>query len=216
MLNYSQNSNAVKSLSAVNFDYRMRLKEYDLNGVIKELERLFPQCVGESILTRMDLFGRDLKIMADAARIKEAFMNLIRNATDAMPSGGVLTLSTGQAQFEGVDLGGNRRVPSAYARLSIADTGMGMDERTRERIQEPFFTTKGDSGKGLGFTIASYVIQHHRGSIMVDSEPAKGTKVNVYLPLLTKEVFRTSPIPLPSSFVTGDSYKNFGYMNKSL
>ena len=83
-------------------------------------------------------------------------------------------------------------------------------------MYEPFFTTKGDKERGLGFPIAFSIIQNHRGTIMVESAPDVGTTVNIYLPLLKKESLRVSPIALPSSFVGGDYYEKYGYMNKPL
>jgi len=201
----------LKSLSAFNFDHKMRLKEYDLNGIIKELEKVLPEYMNEGVKVKMSLADEELKIMADPLRIKEAFVNLIKNANDAMPSGGILTLNSKLASFklESTDAR-NNYLSGVSALFSVSDTGTGMDERTQKKIYEPFFTTKEGVGRGLGFPMASYIIQGHRGSINVDSTPGIGTTVSIYLPLLKKDLLQPSPIPLPSSFVkqSSNGYRN--------
>ncbi len=112
-------------------------------------------------------------------------MNIIINARDAMPEGGVLTIRTEQVQlnedFTKCHGGGK---PGDYVRIAIIDNGIGMDSDTMERIFEPFFTTK-DVGKGtgLGLSIVYGIIRKHNGYVTVSSEPEKGTTVEVYLPL---------------------------------
>ncbi len=219
MLNEAINIFNLKSLPAFSFDYKMRFKEYDLNKTVEDLRKVFPQCVADNIEVKTILTGKELKVMADLMRIREAFLNLIRNASDAMPSGGSLTLSTKEVYFRDALSGTSIRKETAQgvcALLSVSDTGIGMDESTKERMYEPFFTTKGDKERGLGFPIAFSIIQNHRGTIMVESAPDVGTTVNIYLPLLKKESLRVSPIALPSSFVGGDYYEKYGYMNKPL
>jgi signal transduction histidine kinase len=189
----------------------MRLKEYDLNRIIKELEKVLPEHIDENVKVKIELADKELKIMADPLRIKEAFLNLIKNANDAMPSGGVLTLSSKQVSFklESTDIS-NDYLSGVSALVSVSDTGTGMDEITQERIYEPFFTTKEGIGRGLGFPMAFYIIQSHGGSMHVDTAPDIGTTIYVYLPLLKYDLLQPSPIPLPSSFEKQSSggYKN--------
>jgi signal transduction histidine kinase len=220
---YEQTMNLfiLKSLPAFNFDYKMRLKEYDLNEIIKDLEKTLPEQMNEDVKVKIDLADRELKIMADLLRIKEAFLNLIKNANDAMPSGGILTLSSKQAFFRDESMNiDNNYLSGASVLLSVSDTGTGMDEQTQEKIYEPFFTTKEGVGRGLGFPVASYIIQSHGGSINVDSTPGIGTKINIYLPLLKDDFLQPSPIPLPSSFVkqSSNGYRNtllMGYLGET-
>ena len=202
----------LKSLPAFNFDHKMRLKEYDLNGIIKELEKILPEYMNEDVKIKIDLADREMKTMADSLRIKEAFVNIIKNANDAMPSGGMLTLSSKLVFFQDEPVNiGNDYLSGARALFSISDSGVGnREEKTQEKIYEPFFTTKEGIGRGLGFPMATYIIQRHRGSINVDSTPGIGTVINIYLPLLKKDFIQPSPIPLPSSFVKhgGNGYRN--------
>jgi signal transduction histidine kinase len=192
----------LKSLPAFNFDHKMRLKEYDLNEIIKELEKILPGYVNEGIKIKIELSDSELKIMADPLRLKEAFLNLIKNSNDAMPSGGMLTFSSKPVSFQDKSINiGNDYSSGACALFSVSDTGVGMDEKMQEKIYEPFFTTKEGAGRGLGFPVASYIIQSHHGSIKVDSVPGIGTTINVCLPLVKKDFLQSSPIPLPSSLV---------------
>ena len=101
--------------------------------------------------------------------LREALLNLVQNAIDAMPDGGVLTVRTFQE--------------SAQACLAIGDTGVGMSADVRERAFEPFFTTKGVNGSGLGLAEVYGIARRHRGTATISSEPGRGTEVTLRLPL---------------------------------
>jgi two-component system cell cycle sensor histidine kinase/response regulator CckA len=200
MQEQSLNEFTLKSLPPFNFNKKMRPKEYDLNEIIMELEALLPEHIHKGISTKITKTGKELKVLADVAKMKEALINLIRNASDAMPSGGMLTLNTEEVHFgDKAEKTGYGHASGKCALVSIVDTGSGMDESIRERMHEPYFTTR-EGKRGLGFPVASHVIEQHHGSIRIDSVPGAGTTVNVYLPLLNKGLFHTAPIPLPSSF----------------
>lgn len=108
-------------------------------------------------------------ILGDAAQLREAATNLVFNAVDAMPEGGTITIRT--ATFA-TRPGGKRRV-----RFEVADTGAGMDEEARRRCLEPFFTTKGERGTGLGLAMVQGAAQHHKAELGIDSKPGEGTRV---------------------------------------
>jgi signal transduction histidine kinase len=109
----------------------------------------------------------------DFDQLSQVFVNLIANAIDASPNGSVLTIATSTVKLNDA---------KQFARVTIADQGSGMDQATRERIFEPFFSTK-KRGTGLGLAIVKQIIEMHEGEIAVESEPGKGTKFIIDLPL---------------------------------
>jgi signal transduction histidine kinase len=113
-------------------------------------------------------YGEGCEVVADPDMIRRAVVNLVANAIDAMPAGGTLTVSAGPRD-------GDR-----YA-IVIGDTGVGIDTKDRERIFEPYFTTK-ESGLGLGLVLTNKIVDAHGGEISLSSEPGKGTRVEVLLP----------------------------------
>jgi two-component system, NtrC family, nitrogen regulation sensor histidine kinase GlnL len=121
-------------------------------------------------------------ILADEDRIVQVFHNLVRNAIEAMPDGGRLTLVTRLSMnplFAKVDLGQGQR---SLAEIQIADEGKGMPEATRDRLFTPFFTTK-NRGLGLGLALCHRIVEEHKGAIQVTSEPGRGTAVSCFLPI---------------------------------
>jgi two-component system, NtrC family, nitrogen regulation sensor histidine kinase GlnL len=121
-------------------------------------------------------------LLVDEDRIVQVFHNLMRNAIEAMPSGGRLTLTTRLSLdplFAKVDLGQGVR---SMAVIQVADEGEGISESTRAKLFTPFFTTK-DEGLGLGLALCHRIMEEHKGSIHVASEPPKGTVVSCFLPI---------------------------------
>jgi two-component system cell cycle sensor histidine kinase/response regulator CckA len=141
-------------------------------------------------------FAEDLwRIEADASQIEHALWNLFVNAADAMPGGGKLYVKTMNATHK--DLQGKVHNPKLgnYIRLSLADTGMGMDRETRERLFDPFFSTKDlCSGTGLGLAFVHGVIKAHGGYIDINSEKGRGTVFDIYLPALNGRTTREKEV----------------------
>ncbi len=166
------------------------LRPVSLNVSIKNVEKLLRRLIGEDIDLKVDLSQEDQIILADSGQIEQILMNLATNARDAMPTGGSLTVSTGQIVFdqEFIRMHGEGKV-GMYALIAVKDTGSGMDEKTKERIFEPFFTTK-DTGKstGLGLSIVYGIVKRHNGYIICDSEPGRGTTFKIYLPMIKSEI----------------------------
>ncbi len=178
--------NLTQSLLSFSRRQPIALAPVNMNEIIKNLEPLLIQFLGETIECKILLSGKDLSIMADSGRIEQIVMNLVTNARDVMPQGGCLTVRT-----EMVELDGSRARELQLARagrytlLSISDTGIGMDEETKKRIFEPFFTTK-ERGKGTGIGLAMVygTVRQHGGHIEVTSRPNQGTTFDVYLPVM--------------------------------
>lgn len=138
--------------------------------------RDIPQSNGITIEVQTDLV-RDLPTTAgNESEIREAFTNLVLNAVDAMPKGGRITMRTA---VNGEN--GTRQI-----RVDVADTGIGMNEETRKRCLEPFFSTKGKRGTGLGLAMVYGVVQRHEGNIEIESEPGKGTTFRLNFPVREK------------------------------
>jgi CheY-like chemotaxis protein len=128
-------------------------------------------------------------VLADPGQISEVVTNIILNAKDAMPSGGKLTLETGNITFDEESASRYPELkPGNYATLSITDTGLGMTPEVQARVFEPFFTTKGvGKGTGLGLATAHGIIKQSGGHILVYSELGKGTTFRIYLPELEQD-----------------------------
>jgi signal transduction histidine kinase len=126
---------------------------------------------GEDIEFRTELSDREPGIIADTNRIEQVIINLVTNARDSMPDGGILTVGTDIAEIdENFRKSQGFGEPGIYAVLSVRDTGTGMDEETRRRIFDSFFTTKGpDKGTGLGLSVTYGILKQHNGYITVDS-----------------------------------------------
>ena len=130
---------------------------------------------GAVIVTKLENESGKVIVMAIESELREALINLVFNATDAMSEGGTLTLRTGYALESGKDV-------SRQAFIEVADTGMGMDEATRRRCLEPFFTTKGDRGSGLGLAMVYGIAQRHGAQIGIVSTPGEGTTIRLTFP----------------------------------
>ncbi|HBA88430.1 MAG TPA: diguanylate cyclase [Geobacter sp.] len=159
----------------------------DLNTLVNSEQRLLSRLITNDIELKIEMSEEHLPVFADSGQIDQAVMNLVTNARDAMPEGGVLTVKTGMMEMgvEFLESHGYGAI-GQYAVLSVTDTGTGMDDATKAHIMEPFFTTKEvGKGTGLGLAIVYGIVKQHDGYLEIDSQPEKGTTFNVYLPLLT-------------------------------
>ncbi len=161
----------------------LELEQVDVNHALREVLEFtrarwsdMAQQRGAVIEAKIDSAAENLTVMAHGSELREALINLVFNATDAMPDGGTLTLRTGHAPEAGVGLA--RRVF-----IEVSDTGIGMDEATRRRCLEPFFTTKGDRGSGLGLAMVYGIAQRHGVDTDIVSAPAEGTTVRLTFPV---------------------------------
>jgi len=159
-------------------------KILDLNALITDQISMLRRLIPENIDLKFIASDRIGRVKADPGQVEQVVMNLVINARDAMPDGGVLVIETSNAQLESTGL------PSSgdfrdYVRVSVRDNGCGMDAGTKSHMFEPFFTTKEQGkGTGLGLAIVFGIVQHSGGQIIVDSEPGAGTTFKVYLPIV--------------------------------
>jgi len=152
----------------------------DIHGAINQVLELtqprwraLPQQRGIVIELRKNFAQQLPDVMGDEVELRDALTNLVFNAVDAMPDGGTLTLRTQPT------LDGDGR---ATVRIEVVDSGVGMDEATRRRCVEPFFTTKGERGTGLGLASVYGMLQRHSAALEVDSAPGKGTTMRMIFP----------------------------------
>ncbi len=167
-------------------------KPLDLGAIVHETLKLLEPTAG-GIMLRELIASRVPRVLADASQLHQVLTNLCTNALQAMPSGsGTLTVTLETAE---VDFAFASRHPpleaGRWVRLTVADTGVGMDETTARRIFEPFFTTRLDgSGNGLGLAVVQSIVQGHDGALVVETEPGRGTAFQVYLRSLPEELSR--------------------------
>lgn len=167
------------------FGRRQTLRKvvHDLNLLASDLLRLLNRVIGANIEVSFTPHQSPALALTDRSQIDQIMLNLCVNARDAMPEGGKLHLGITQVtlnETSSAALGGR---PGKYYRLTVSDTGTGMDETVRRRIFEPFYTTKDvGRGTGLGLAVALGVVQQHQGFIQVESAPGQGSAFHVFLP----------------------------------
>jgi len=144
----------------------------DINKVIeKTLLLLRSQLLVHNVKVAKDLVGDLPKIMIDINKIEQVFTNIVLNAIEAMPDGGMLFVSS------------RNSADSRFVEIKFSDEGVGIPKENINRIFDPFFTTKGTKGTGLGLSVSYGIVQQHRGTIDVQSELGKGTSITIQLPI---------------------------------
>jgi len=167
---------------------KYEVRPTDINRVLEKTAQMFGRARKE--IRIHNKFAPDLGVVeVDRSQIEQVFLNLYLNAWQAMPGGGDLHLETENVVLD-EQFGRSHQIePGRYVKITVADTGLGMDEATRRRIFEPFFTTKG-LGRGMGLGLASVygILKNHGGFIEVRSEMGRGAAFEVYLPVSEKEI----------------------------
>ena len=158
---------------------QLNLASIDLNDLVPQVMDLtrarwndMPMQRGTVVRLRTELAGDLPKVMGVEAEVREALINLILNSVDALPSGGTIIIRTSTASGE----------RAGGAKVEVMDDGVGMEEEARRRCLEPFFTTKGERGTGLGLAMVYGVVQRHGGEVDIESKPGKGTTVRLSFP----------------------------------
>ena len=168
-------------------------KPTDLNALIRDENKIFCQMKKEIQIHgkyEEDLWPAEV----DRGQIQQTLLNLYLNAWQAMPGGGNIFLQTANVILDESDVKSFAIDPGRYIRISVTDTGVGMDEATRNQIFEPFFSKRG-SGQGTGLGLASVygIVKNHGGFINVYSEKGKGSTFNIYLPAIEKKIVDENP-----------------------
>jgi len=168
---------------------------FDLNELVRDSAKMLRRLIGEDVLLVIRHDPELSRVKADPGQLEQVLMNLVVNARDAMPSGGTLLVETRDTELAGApSLDDNVTMPAGrYVRLSVSDTGVGMDAETKRHLFEPFFTTK-DIGKGtgLGLAVVYGIVKQSGGWVFATSEPGRGTTFDVYLPRALEEATRTT------------------------
>jgi PAS domain S-box-containing protein len=170
----------------------------DLNGIVGGTEGMLRRLLGETIVLSVRLAPDLGKVMADPGQIEQVVMNLAVNARDAMTGGGTLTIETANIEVDdAIASQSDGARPGPHVMIAVTDTGCGMDEKTRARIYEPFFTTK-ELGKGTGLGLATVygIVKQSGGTIRVQSQPGQGTTFTVLFPREFSTMAPGAPTPV--------------------
>jgi two-component system cell cycle sensor histidine kinase/response regulator CckA len=159
----------------------------DLHAFLRDLEPLLRKLVRAHVAFNVELAPEPMCVAADETQLEQVILNLIVNASDAMPEGGTLALRTAaRTMIAGEQISGVEVAAGPYAEITVADTGVGMDAATLARAFEPFFTTKSsEEGTGLGLSTVYGIVKNSRGYLWLDSSPGLGTTATVHLPRKT-------------------------------
>ena len=178
-------ANLTHSLLAFSRKQVIDPRPVDINDIVVGIKQMLGRVISEDIEFNIHTAVHGLIVKADKSQIEQVLLNLATNARDAMPRGGRLTVTTEEVSVDEHFIRMHHYgEPGRYAVISVADTGEGMDQKTKEHIFDPFFTTKEvGKGTGLGLAMAYGTIKQHNGFINVSSEPGKGTTFRIYLPL---------------------------------
>ena len=164
----------------------------EFDGIVREMESLLRRLIAEDIVLVTDLNAGSTRVRADRGQIEQVLMNLVVNARDAMPSGGELRIETQCCEIDEEFARANAgSIPGGYAKLTVQDTGVGMDPGTLSHVFEPFFTTK-ELGKGTGLGLATVygIVKQSGGYIRVLSDVGSGTSFEIFLPRVEEELQR--------------------------
>jgi nitrogen-specific signal transduction histidine kinase/ActR/RegA family two-component response regulator len=168
--------------------------DVELNALVQQVIDLtrarwsdLPQRRGIMIELRSNLATDLPKIRGVEHEIRDALTNLIFNAVDALPQGGTIEVRTSLL---------NSDAANQQVRLEVSDSGIGMDEQTRRRCLEPFFTTKGERGTGLGLAMVYGMAQRHGAELQIDSQPGRGTTVRTLFPIGAAAAGDTGRVPV--------------------
>ena len=155
-----------------------RTRLLDVNSTIRGIEPLIKRLVGDRVAVSLRLSTTSWPVTANGVQLEQVVMNLAVNGRDAMPDGGTLTIATENRTLTGAGVG----QPSQFVVLSVADTGLGVDPAVEDRIFEPYFTTKGSRGTGVGLATVRAIAMLNGGHVEMSTVCGEGTTMRVVLP----------------------------------
>jgi two-component system, cell cycle sensor histidine kinase and response regulator CckA len=155
-----------------------RMRPLDVNQAIRGIEPLVGRLVGDRVTVTLRLSASSWPVTANSVQLEQVVMNLAVNARDAMPEGGGLTIATENRTLTGAGVG----QPSQFVVVSVTDTGLGVDPAVADRIFEPYFTTKGNRGTGVGLATVRAIAMLNGGHVEMSTVPGQGTTMRVVLP----------------------------------
>jgi two-component system cell cycle sensor histidine kinase/response regulator CckA len=179
----SHGTELIQQLLAVARQGAVTASLLSFNEAVAGLRNLLVRLIGEDIELITHLADGLGMVKMDPAHSQQIILNLLLNARDAMPDGGCITLTTRNCCAAVTGPGADESASLTHVELEVSDSGYGMDAETRARVFQPFFTTKKPgAGSGLGLATVSSIVQQCGGTVVVRSEPGKGTRVVVHLP----------------------------------
>ncbi|MFO0731526.1 MAG: response regulator [Nitrospiraceae bacterium] len=186
----------IRQLLAFSRKQALEPKVLSMNAVVGNLENMLRRLIGEDIQLVIRSDANNGHVKADQSQLEQVVMNLVVNARDAMPNGGLLAIETSQTELTKTPMHHLQPLPSGpYVKLTVTDTGCGMDSNTLSHIFEPFFTTKGEhKGSGLGLSTVFGIVTKSGGGIDVWSQVGHGTTFEIYLPRINPASLQ---VPLP-------------------
>jgi PAS domain S-box-containing protein len=186
-----------RDLLALSHKQLLNVRVVEVGAIIDDMRTMIGRLIGEDIELIVEAKRTGVRARLDPAQLEIMMMNLIVNARDAMPQGGTLTLRAEVATSDPKPGSSGEHDRKSFVRITVADTGSGMDEATKSRIFEPFFTTKGlGHGTGLGLSTVFGIVSQSGGTIAVESAPAKGSKFTIRFPH-TDEASEPAPATTP-------------------
>jgi len=156
----------------------------DLHAFLRDLEPLLRKLLRQDVVLTVGIAEEPILVASDETQLEQVILNLVLNASEAMPNGGALALRTTTRMVgAGMRISGVPVLEGEYAEITVTDTGAGMDTATLARAFEPFFTTKpGAERSGLGLSTAYTIVKNGRGYLWLDSVRGRGTTATVHLP----------------------------------
>ena len=179
----------IQKLMAFSRRDMLQFKPVNIGEVVSNAAGMLKRVLREDIDLRVDADPSLGTVLADPSALEQVLLNLVNNSSDAMPDGGTLRIELSLSSMDKEDCAiQGYGIPGEYACVRVSDTGTGMDDVTRQKIFEPFYTTKpSGEGTGLGMAVIYGMVKQHGGLIQVNSEIGHGTSIEVYLPLAPAE-----------------------------